>query len=371
MREGFGDLDGLHLADEDLRLGRDVHARELGDRHGLLADDLRVHGSRLGEDDLADLVELRRLEEVAAAVRELLLDLVVDLVVDDDALLGGADHAVVERLGVDDRAHRELDVAGAVHDGRRVARTDAEGRLAGAVGRLDHRGAARRENAVRFLHEHLRRRDRGLLDAGDDVLGRARLDGGLVDDHRGVVRALLGARVRADDDAVARLEADERLEDGRGGRVRGRDHRADETDRLRDLADAERGVLFDDAARLHVLVRVEDVLGRVVVLDDLVLDDAHARLGDRVLRERNAHVVRRQRRRTEDLVDLFLRIGGELLLRRAHLRDQFGEFLRLLLSSRRLGSRIVHNRSSCLLRDISLLLGRLSHDFLSFGWSRS
>ena len=370
MSKRLGELDGLNLADENLRLFRNRKARDFRNRRGLLANNLRVDRPRLGKDDLADRIELRWLEEVAAAIRKLLLDRVVDLIIDDDALFRRANHAVVERLRVDNGRNRKLDVAGSVHNDWRVARTDAERRLAGAVGRLNHRRTASCENAVRLLHEHLRRGDGWLANAGDDILGGARLHRGIIDDHRGVVRALLGARMGADDDAVAGFQADERLENRRRSRVGSRDYRADETNRLGDLADAEGGVLFDDAAGLHVLVRVEDVLGRVVVLDDLVLDDAHARLGDRVLRERNAHVVRRQRRRTEDLVDLLLRVGRELLLRRAHLGDKFGELLRLLFSCSRLG-RIIHNRSRRLLRDISLLLGRLSHDFLSFGWSRS
>ncbi len=329
VRERLGLVHTRDLADHDLRRRRDIHARKLRDCHRLLADNLRVDCSVLVEDNLADLVQFVRLEEVAAAIGELLLHRVVDLVQHDDGLFGGADHAVVERLGVDDRADRELDVRRVVDDRRRVAGADAESRLTRAVGRLHHRRTARRENDVRILHEELGLFDGRLLHARDDVFGRARLDRRVQNDHRRVVRALLRARMRADDDAIARLERDEGLENRRRGRVRGRDDRADDANRLGDLAHAKALVFLDHAARLHVLVAIEDVFGREVVLDDLVLDNAHARLLHGVLGERNALAVRRERRRTEDLVDLFLRVGRELLLRGTHFRQCFSEFLRV------------------------------------------
>ena len=65
-----------------------------------------------------------------------------------------------------------------------------------------------------------------------------------------------------------------------------------------------------------------------MVLDHLVLGDAHARLGRRQLRQRYARLVGRNGGRLEDRVHLFLRIGRELRLRRADagdLRLQFSD----------------------------------------------
>ena len=64
-----------------------------------------------------------------------------------------------------------------------------------------------------------------------------------------------------------------------------------------------------------------DVLGGVVVLDDLVLEHAAAGLLDRELRQRDAGLVRGHGGLVEDLVDLLLREVRERLLRRAHAHE--------------------------------------------------
>ena len=232
---------------------------------------------------------------------------------------------------MDDRVDGVDDVAARVEDRRGIARADAEGRSPRAVGRLHHAGTARREDDVHFLHEEVRLGERRLLDPGDDVLRSARLDGGVKDDLRSRDRAVLGPRMGADDDAVARLEREERLEDRGRGRVGGRNHRADDADRLGELLDAHRLVLLDDAARLRVLVGVVDVFRRVVILDHLVLDDAHARLGNRHLRQRDALAVRRKGGGLEDLVHLLLRVRRVRLLRRADTRKRRLELRHLFI----------------------------------------
>ena len=86
--------------------------------------------------------------------------------------------------------------------------------------------------------------------------------------------------MRGDDDGVAGLQADKALEDRGGGGVGGRDDRTHDADGLGDLGDAVSIVTLDDTAGLGVLVRIVDVLGGVVVLDDLVLEDTAASLLD-------------------------------------------------------------------------------------------
>ncbi len=74
-----------------------------------LADDLRIQRA-VDQNRVAHLIQLVPLEEVAAAARKLRAHLVVDAVQHRHALLGGADHAVVKRLGMDDRADGQLDI---------------------------------------------------------------------------------------------------------------------------------------------------------------------------------------------------------------------------------------------------------------------
>ena len=131
--------------------------------------------------------------------------------------------------------------------------------------------------------------------------------------------------MRGDHDGVPGLQGDEALEDGGGGGVGRGDDRADDADRLGDPLDAADGVLLDHAAGLGVLVGVVDVLGGVVVLDDLVLHQAHARLLDGHLGQRDAQLVGRHRRLVEDLVHLLLREGGIHLLGLPHEGELLGQ----------------------------------------------
>ena len=95
VRELFADVDALYLADEYLCLLRHVDAGKRGDFKGALSDDRRVKRA-VDDDRLAYLLRLRLVEEETAAVGKFFFNPVIYFVKDDDRLLGGADHAVVE-----------------------------------------------------------------------------------------------------------------------------------------------------------------------------------------------------------------------------------------------------------------------------------
>lgn len=71
---------------------------------------------------------------------------------------------------------------------------------------------------------------------------------------------LAAAGCRGDDDGVAGLQADQRLEDRGGGGVGRRDDGAHDADGLGDLGDAVSLVALQDTTGLGVLVSVVDVL---------------------------------------------------------------------------------------------------------------
>ena len=120
-----------------------------------------------------------------------------------------------------------------------------------------------------------------------------------------------------DDDAVAGLEANQRLENGGRRGVSGRDDRRDNADRFCNLHHAECFVALQHTDGLRVLVGVVDVFSGVVVLDDLIFHHAHAGFFHRHLRQRDAHVVRGEGSCLENLVHLLLRVGRIDLLCRA------------------------------------------------------
>lgn len=132
---------------------------------------------------------------------------------------------------------------------------------------------------------------------------------------------LAAAGCRGDDDGVAGLQRDEALEDRGGGGVGGRDDRAHDADGLGDLGDAVGIVALDHAAGLGVLIRVVDVLGGIVVLDDLVLEHAAAGLLDGHLGQGDAGLVGCHSGLVEDLVDLLLGVGSKNPLGLTHVRE--------------------------------------------------
>ena len=308
------------LGHQDLGVGGDLDACHLGQLHSGTANSAGLDAVGGGvEEQFAHLDGLFLVQEVAAAVLQLLLDLVIDAIQNGDVLLSGADHAVVEGLGVDDGSHRVLDVAAVVHDDVAVAGAHADGGSAGGVSSLHHAGAAGCHDQVHFLHHDLGHLDRGLVDPADDVLGQAGLHSGLVHDARSLNGAALGSGMGAQQDGVAGLQADQDLIDGGGGGVGGGGNGAHDTNGLRDAHGARGLVLLDDAAGLLITEIVEHMLGSEVVLDHLVLDHAHAGLIMSHLGQGDTGLVGCHSSLLADLIDLLLGEGCEHGLRLAHL----------------------------------------------------
>ena len=107
--------DFLALGGQNGGVGRNLEASSLGDELRGLAWHRGVqHGLDAGTGSAAEhvLFQLGLLfgvDEVGLTDLELLDELVVDVLVGDDGLLGGADHAVIEVLG-------EHQIVGGTHD---------------------------------------------------------------------------------------------------------------------------------------------------------------------------------------------------------------------------------------------------------------
>jgi hypothetical protein len=201
---------------------------------------------------------------------------------DHHAVLRGATGGIVEGLGAGDRRRRFGEIGRGVDDAGDIAGADAEGRRAAGIGRahvglrtgghhqvgLPHQRMRRvlGDRRGQHLHQVFRRADFGQF--GIDVA-----------DQRGAGRGALG-RGR-DDHRIAALERVDDLVGRRGAGVgRGRDRRH-HADRARDLDDAALRVLGDDADALRALEVAQQAQGLAVVLGDLVLDHAEARVAHR------------------------------------------------------------------------------------------
>ena len=306
----LGQLYALYFADQDLGVFGSVHTGKLCDVVSRLTDDLCVQCA-VDQDGLSDLLGLLGVQEVATSVGKFFLYLVVYLIQYDHRLLGCADHTVVKGLGVDDRVDSQQDVCGVVDDSGRVSGANAQSRLAGGVSRLDHAGTTGGKDDVGFFHNQVGEIKRRNVDPADDSLRSTCRHSGFQYDLCRRNGGFLCSWVRADDDTVSGFQTDQRLENcGRGG-VGGRNDGAHDTDRLGDLLDAVRLVLFQNAAGLRVSVSVIDIFGSVVVFDYLIFHDAHAGLFNRHFGKRDSCLVGCGSGGKEDLIYLFLCVGGK------------------------------------------------------------
>ena len=163
----------------------------------------------------------------------------VDLGVEDDGLLGGADHPVVEGLRQHQVVDRPRQVRGLLHVRGHVAGAHAEGGLAAGVGGPHHRVAAGGQDGgdVGVVHQLAGGPDRRVLDPLDAVLRRAGRDRRVPDDPGGLRRAPLRGGMEPEHDRVPGLQREQALEDRRGGGVGDRGDAGDDADRLGDLGD--------------------------------------------------------------------------------------------------------------------------------------
>ena len=242
--------------------------------------DLGVHGAVGAEENGGQLPCLRLREDDAALVFELRLHLLRLVAVVENALLRGADGAVVKGLGAKHRRHCCLEVAARVKVGRAIARAHTDGRLSRGIGRTHHGSAAGGQNETHVLvaHELLHGIHGGLGDAADGALGTARGLRRRGHAPRRLQRAALGAGMGRKDDGIARLQRDHGLVDHRGGGIGGGHDSGDDAHRHPHVPDLARLILAQNAHGLLLPDGLVDLPGGEAVLLGLVLRIAKARL---------------------------------------------------------------------------------------------
>ena len=192
---------------------------------------------------------------------------------------------------------------------------------------MHHAGAAGGQHQIHGGHNQIGHFQGGRVDPGDDAFGSAGFHRSLQHDAGGFGGGLLGPGMGADDDAVTGLQADQRLENGGGGGVGGGHHSADDTDGLGDLLDAEGGVFLQHAAGLFMLIGIINIFRSVVILDDLILYNAHAGFFHSQLRQVDASLVGSGCSGQENLIHLLLVKSGELCLGSAATGDGLSQLI--------------------------------------------
>ena len=315
--QGLHPTDLLAFGSQDGRILGNLKACLVGDELGRLPGH---HGIQLGgggilagigsdtEHVLLQLGLLLPVDEVGTAALHLVDHPVVDVLMGDDGLLGGADHAVIKVLGEDQiidgpgNAHILIDIGGGVPG------PDTQGRLARGIGGLDHARTTGGQDGghTRVLHQGTGGVDRGVFDPLDAVLRSTCLDGCVTNDPGGFDRALLSERMEAEDNRAPGLQGDQRLEYGGGGRIGHRGDTGHDTNGLSHFNNAVHIILVDDAHRALLGQVVGHMLAGEDVLGGLVLDQTTPRLLDGHLGQDQVLVEGRDRSLGDDTVDLGL-----------------------------------------------------------------
>ncbi len=211
--EFFAQIHAGDLADQNLGILRHIHTSQLGDGCCFLTDDLGIQCT-VDQNGLANLIQLVLLQKVTAPGSKFLLYLVVHLIQHNGGLLRGADHAVIEGLGMNDAVDSQQHIGAFVNDGGRIASTHTYGRLAGGISSLHHAGATCCQDNIGFLHGHVGQLQAGHVNPADDAFRRTGSNSGFQHNLGGSNGAALGTGMGADDDAVPGLQGKQGLEDG-------------------------------------------------------------------------------------------------------------------------------------------------------------
>ena len=204
MRELLARIGGSHFAHQYLCVLRHFETGKFCDRICRLAYDFRVQRA-VDDDRLPHLLRLRRREKISPAKLHFLLELRVNLLRHDYRLFRRADHSVIKGLGMEYGRNRKRNIRRHVHHRGRVSRTDPDGGLPRRICRANHAGAARRQNRVRFLHDHSRKLNARLVDPADDFVRSSRFYRRLQNHLRRFDRAFLRPGMRGNNQPVPRL----------------------------------------------------------------------------------------------------------------------------------------------------------------------
>ncbi len=299
------------FANQDFGVFRHGEARQFSDFIRRLTHDSGVQRA-IFQDNVLNGFQLAALQQVAAVAGETFANGVVYGIHYHNGLFRCADNAVIEGFGHQYGRDGTLDIGSFVDNHRGVACAHANRRFTGAVGCFHHARTACREDQVdiRVMHQGVGELNGRLIDPANQIFRRAGSDSRLQYDVSRFVGGVFSTWVRREDDGVTGLQADQRFEDSRGGRVSGRNDTADDTDRFSNSDGPEGVVLGQHAAGLFIFISVIDVFGSKVVFDHFIFNDTHAGFGNGHLSEGDAGICSGQSSGAEDFIDLFLSETG-------------------------------------------------------------
>ena len=239
MGKRFGDVYRGYFPDQYLCIFFHSHTSHLGDHRGRLANDFGIYGSCVCQYDLPYFIQFFAAQYMAASFYKFLFHIIIDVGNGSHRLFRCTDHAIVKGFGMDDRVNRSRDIAGAVHDDRGVARSDADGRFSGGIGGFYHSGTACCQDHVHGSHQLIGKLNGGFLHPADDSLRCPCFHCSFQDDSGCFNGGSFCTGMRAYYDCISGLQADQTFEDSSGRGVRSRDDGSHNSHRLCDLFYAE------------------------------------------------------------------------------------------------------------------------------------
>ena len=320
MREFFRQLHRFNFSNEHLGSFRHSDTGQCCDFAGALADDFRVQCA-VGQDRMAHLVQVSAFQEPAAPGGKFGPDRFIDTVQHDYALFGSADHTVIKGLGMNDRIDRQDQVGAVVNYCRHVSGTHTQSRFAAGICGLYHAGPTCSQDDICVPHQGVGHLQGGHINPADDAFRSAGLYCRIQYDFRGGNCRFLRPGMRTENNPVAGFQTDQGFENSCGGRVGSGYHRRHHTDGLRDLLYAENLVFLDHAAGFGIPISVINIFTGVVILDYLIFHHTHAGFFHGHSGQWHPGLIGCRCCSQEDPVHLFLRVGGEYPLRRAHPGD--------------------------------------------------
>ena len=138
--------DGGLLGDQHFSAGRNAEASKLAEIQRSFTHHFRVDGAVRAQKQSRHFGRFTFIHEVGALGFQLAVYFVVNAAFNDDRLLGGADHAIIEGFAGDNIFHRVMNIGAALDKGRSVSRAAADGRGARSIGRAHHAFAAGGQN---------------------------------------------------------------------------------------------------------------------------------------------------------------------------------------------------------------------------------
>ena len=307
IRKFFFFADFFNFADKNLRFLRNFNTGHFGNLISRLSDDFRVQFA-VNNNRLGDLFFFLFVQDISTAILQLFFNGVINVFVNDNRLLGSANHAIVKGFAHQNGADGHFNVGCFVNNGRNVSCTDAESRFAGRISRFDHTRAAGCQNQVNAVmaHQMLREFNRRICNPADNIIRRTGLNGSFQHQAGCLNRTSLGTRMRRKDNSVTGLEGNHTFENCGRRRIGRRNNTGNNAERLGDFGNAVGCVMLDNAAGLCMAVFVINFFGGKMVFNHLVFHNTHTGFFHRHFCQRNTVAVGGNRHGFDNLVHLFL-----------------------------------------------------------------